>query len=365
MNKIKNIIITAVFVLIIGGFSIFHIILPDGEVSEWERRKLQQLPEASLSTLFDGYFMNSFETYLTDQFPLRDTFRTLKASFHFNVLGQKDNNDIVVIDGYASKLDRKINGVSVKNFTQKITKIYDTYLKDTDCRTYFSLVPDKNTFLTEGTDYPHFEYEELYDLTVQGLPYNLKKIEIKSLLDDWRYYKTDSHWRQDEIVPVANKIREKLGIAPLGELTMNDAGDFYGVYYGQSALPLEADRLIYLSNDEIDCATVTNIENDSITKVYDLSKLEALDRYDIFLSGALSIIEIDNPMGAEDKELIIFRDSFGSSLAPLLIPGYSKVTLIDTRYIPTNMIKQFVSFDKQDVLFIYGTGIVNNSSSLR
>lgn len=365
MNKIKNILITAVFVLIIGGFTLFHIILPDSEISSWERRKLQQLPEISLSRLFDGYFMHNFEAYLTDQFPLRDSFRTLKARFHFDVLGQKDNNDIVIINGSATKLDRKINGVSVGHFTDKITKLYETYLKDTDCRTYFSLVPDKNTFLTEGTDYPHFEYEELYDLTVQGLPYNLKKIEIKSLLDDWRYYKTDSHWRQDEIVPVANKIREKLGVAPLGELTINDAGDFYGVYYGQSALPLEADRLIYLSNEEIDGATVTNIEKEGVTKVYDLSKLDALDRYDIFLSGAVSIIEISNPKGEAGKELILFRDSFSSSLAPLLIPGYSKVTLIDTRYIPTNMIKRFVSFDSQDVLFIYGTAIVNNSSSLR
>ena len=365
MNKIKNILTVGIFSLIIGGFTLFHIILPDGEVSAWERRKLQQLPDVNLSSLFDGYFMHSFENYLTDQFPLRDTLRTLKAKFHFDVLGQKDNNDIVVVNGSASKLDRIINGVSVNNFTQKITKIYDTYLKDTDCKTYFSLVPDKNTYLTEGTIYPHFEYSELYDLTVQGLPSALKKIRINDLLSAESYYSTDSHWKQEEIIPVANQIRKKLGVAPLGELEEKEACEFYGVYYGQSALPLEADKLNYLTNDEIAGATVTNIENEAVTEVYDLRKLNALDRYDIFLSGALSIIEIDNPKGEEGKELIIFRDSFGSSLAPLLIPGYSKVTLIDTRYIPTATVKQFVSFDNQDVLFIYGTAIVNSSSSLR
>ncbi len=365
MKKLKNILTVTVFSLIIGGFTLFHIILPDGEVSAWERRKLQQVPDISLSSLFDGYFMHSFETYLADQFPLRDTLRTLKARFHFNVLGQKDNNDIVIVNGSASKLDRTINGVSVNNFAEKITKIYDTYLKGTDCKAYFSLVPDKNTYLTEGTIYPRFEYNELYNLTVQSLPSALKKIRTNDLLSAESYYSTDSHWRQEKLVPLANRIRERLGAAPLGELTEKEAGEFYGVYYGQSALPLAADKLVYLTDDEIEGSTVTNIENEAVTKVYDLRKLEALDKYDIFLSGALSIIEITNPKGEEGKELVIFRDSFGSSLAPLLIPGYSKVMLVDTRYIPTNMVKQFVSFDSQDVLFIYGTAIVNSSSSLR
>ena len=365
MNKIKNIVLTALFVLIIGGFTLFQVVLPDAEISSWERRKLQQLPEVSASALFDGYFMHNFENYLTDQFPLRNSFRTLKAKFHFNVLGQKDNNDIIIVDGHATKLDRKINGVSAKHFTEKITKLYDTYLKDTECKVYFSLIPDKNTFLTEGTIYPHFDFDELYELTLAGLPEAFEEIEIKPLLSADMYYTTDSHWRQEELVPVANYIRKKLGVAPLEALEKKEAGEFYGVYYGQSALPLEADRLFYLTSEEIEGATVTNIEKEGITKVYDLSKLEALDRYDIFLSGAVSIIEITNPKGEASKELILFRDSFSSSLAPLLIPGYSKVTLIDTRYIPTSMVKQFVSFDNQDVMFVYGTAIVNNSSSLR
>ena len=96
-----------------------------------------------------------------------------------------------------------------------------------------------------------------------------------------------------------------------------------------------------------------------------MTKLDALDRYDVFLSGAVSILKIANPKGEKGKELILFRDSFTSSLAPLLVPGYSKVTLIDTRYIPPQSVGNFVTFDNQDVIFIYGAGIVNNSSSLK
>lgn len=364
MKKIKHLLVPVIFTIIIAALTLSLFILPDTDVSEWERRKLQQMPDISISSLSSGSFMREFETYLADQFPLRNTLRTLKAKFHFDVLRQKDNNDIFIVDGSAGKLDKKINKTSVSNFQKRINTVYDTYLKGTECKVYFSLIPDKNLFLTEGTIYPHYTFSELYELTKSKLN-GFTDIDISSLLTASSYYTTDSHWKQQEIVTVANLIRKELGLSPVANLEKKDVGEFYGVYYGQSALPLEADRLVYLTNGEIEGATVKNIEKQGETKVYDLSKLKASDRYDIFLSGAVSILEITNPKGENEKELIIFRDSFGSSLAPLLLPGYSKVTLIDTRYIPTNMVGNFVEFSNQDVLFIYSTGMVNNSSSLR
>ena len=365
MTKIKNFLITLIFVLVIGGFTVAHYILPDKDISSWERRKLQQMPEITSSSLWNGSFMRDFETYLTDQFPLRDSFRTLKARFHFDVLGQKDNNGVYIKDSSASKLDRKISKTSVNNFAKKINTLYNSYLNKTDCKVYFGIIPDKNLYLTEGTDYPHYDFEELVSLTKNALPESLEWLDFTRLLSSSSFYNTDSHWKQEEIVPVANYIRKKLGLKAVSGLKQNDLGEFYGVYYGQSALPLEADRLIYLTNDDIDGATVKSVEKEGETKVYDLNKLDSLDKYDVFLSGAVSIIEITNPKGAKDKELIIFRDSFTSSLAPLLIPGYSKVTLVDTRYIPSQSVGNYVSFDSQDVIFLYGAGVVNNSSSLR
>lgn len=365
MYKFKNFLITLIFVLVIGGFTAAHFALPDKDISSWERRKLQQFPSLTVSSLFDGSFMRNFEAYLTDQFPLRDSLRTLKARFHFDLLRQKDNNDVYIVDGSASKLDKKISKTSVKKFADKITSLYSTYLKDTECKAYFSIIPDKSTFLTEGTLYPHYDFDELSALTQSNLPEGFKIIDLAPLLSAESYYNTDSHWRQEKIIPVANLIRKELGVKPLEALEEKELGDFYGVYYGQSALPLEADRLIYLTNEEIESATVKSIEKEGETKVYDMTKTDALDRYDIFLSGAVSILEITNPKGEKGKELVIFRDSFTSSLAPLLLPGYSKVTLVDTRYIPSQNVGNFVTFEGQDVLFIYGAGVVNNSSSLR
>jgi hypothetical protein len=80
----------------------------------------------------------------------------------------------------------------------------------------------------------------------------------------------------------------------------------------------------------------------------------------VFLHGPKSIITIENPESANPKELVIFRDSFGSSIAPLLAGAYSKITLIDIRYVSSLNLGRFIEFSRGcDVLFMYNTGTLN------
>ena len=364
MKKAKFISIILVFCILIGGASLWLFAKEDGEISEWERRKLQQFPEITFERVMDGKFMKEFVTYMTDQFPLRDEFRRLKANVLFKVYNQKDNGGIYIQDGSASKIDAVINQNSVDHFIGKIDNIYNSYLKDTDCKVYYSVIPDKNYFLAEKGGYPAMDYDELYRVLSEKLSY-MTEIEIKNLLEAEDYYTTDTHWKQEKIVDVANKIRQQMGMKPVTDYTEKTIGDFYGVYYGQSALPLDPDTIGYLTNDEIENCTVYNFEKNTEGKVYSLEKYEGLDPYDIYLSGAVSLLEITNPKGDEDKELVIFRDSFGSSLSPLLLSGYSKITLVDIRYIASDMVSQFVDFDNQDVLVIYSTMMINSSLTLK
>ena len=120
MKKAKFISIILVFCLLIGGASLWLIVKPDNEISEWERRKLQQFPEITAEKVMDGTFMKEFVSYMTDQFPLRNEFRRLKANVLFNVYRQKDNGGIYVLDGYASKLDSKINQANVDHFLRLV-----------------------------------------------------------------------------------------------------------------------------------------------------------------------------------------------------------------------------------------------------
>ena len=140
---------------------------------------------------------------------------------------------------------------------------------------------------------------------------------------------------------------------------------FYGVYYGQAALPMEPDTLYILESDLLrDCA-VYDHESGKTGEVYDESKLDSKDLYDIFLSGSRSLLTVVNPNAKTDRELIVFRDSFGSAMIPLLLTDYAKVTAVDIRYLQPAMLDRFVDFNGQDVLFLYSTLVLNNSETIK
>ena len=140
---------------------------------------------------------------------------------------------------------------------------------------------------------------------------------------------------------------------------------FYGVYYGQAALPMEPETLYTMESSLLENCRVYNYETDRYGTVYDRQKLEGKDLYEVFLSGAISLLRIENPQADTERELIVFRDSFGSSMVPLLVQGYRSVTLVDVRYISSAMLPKFLDFHGQDVLFLYSTLVLNNSFMLK
>jgi hypothetical protein len=194
----------------------------------------------------------------------------------------------------------------------------------------------------------------------------LKYIDITKDLEISDFYKTDTHWREENIVDIAEKIGNEMGTDVRAEYKEKSLDvDFYGVYYGQSALPLAAEKIKYLENDTLKNCKVRDYQNDKEISVYDMEKAYGKDPYEMFLSGSLSLLSIENENATTDKELIIFRDSFGSSLAPLLAEGYKKITVVDIRYIHPNSLENYIEFSNQDVLFIYSTSVLNNSETIK
>ena len=364
-NKTKHIVITTVMVAFFLVISVFAWVKPSDEFSASERRKLAQFPELSFKTVISGGFMSSFENYTLDQFPLRDKFRTLKALVALNVFNQSANNDIYVVDGFASKIEYPLNEESVERAGERFRYVYEKYLKDTNTKNYLSIIPDKNYFLGTENGYLSIDYDKMISLLRENTDF-LKYIDITKDLELSDFYKTDTHWREENIVDVAEKIGKEMGTNVKAEYDVKTLeNDFYGVYYGQSALPLEAEEIKYLTNDILKNCKVFDYQNNKEISVYDMEKAEGKDPYEMFLGGPLSLVTIENPNAKTDKELIIFRDSFGSSIAPLLVEGYKKITLVDIRYIHPNLLENYIEFNSQDVLFLYSTSVLNNSETIK
>ncbi len=340
---------------------------PKQDVSVSERRKLEQMPELTAENVLSGSFMTDFESYSLDQFPLRDQFRQLKALFHYYCLGQKDNNGIYIAGGYAAKVEYPLDEKSVSYAVSRFQNVYDTYLKDTGSKIFFSIAPDKGFYLSEANGYPALDYADLTDQVTSRLPW-AQYVDITGELTGGDYYRTDTHWRQERLLPAAAKLCQALGVPEpeAGDYTQTAVEKpFYGVYYGQAALPMEPETIYYLQSDLLKSCTVFNYENNKTTQVYDLEKLDSRDLYDVFLSGAAALLTIENPQAATDRELIVFRDSFGSSMVPLLIQGYKTVTVVDIRYLMSSLLGNFIDFHGQDVLFLYSTLVLNSSSTLK
>ncbi len=347
------------------GISIVCWVKPAGEYSTTERRKLAQFPKVTLETISEGKFMTDFEKYTLDQFPLRDGFRSLKAWVSQNIFAKSDNNDIYVENGYAVKMEYPLKEDSLKNAGAKFGKIYEKYLKESEGEIYLSLIPDKNYFLAKESGHLSMEYDQVFSMMQEEMPY-AEYIDITELLSEEDYYQTDVHWRQEKIVDVAEKIGTSMGISLAGNYeikTLND--EFYGVYFGQSALNLPGEKLHYLTNEMLEQCTVYNYENNQTLGIYDMVKADGNDPYELFLSGPVSLLKIENPNAVRDKELIVFRDSFGSSLVPLLAEGYQSIILVDIRYIQSDFLSNFVDFENKDVLFLYSTVVLNNSETLK
>ena len=340
---------------------------PQDKLSLWERRELAQFPETSMAEILSGKFMTDFESFSLDQFPLRDTFRQMKSLFHYYVLGQKDVGGIYLSQEYLAKQEYPLNEDSLSYGASRFENVYKTYLENTDVNIYTAVIPDKGYYLGEGSGHLTMDYEKLFSQMEQLMPWSAH-IDLTQSLSLDAYYKTDTHWRQEMLLPVAQVLCEAMNMTPpqAEEFTANKISDaFYGVYYGQAALPASPDTLTIMESNRLDACQLYNFADNSYSNIYDLTKVDSKDPYDVFLQGPQSLIRIENPNAKTKRELVIFRDSFGSSIAPLLVSEYKTVTLVDIRYIMPSALEKFLTFTNQDVLFLYSTLVLNNANTIK
>jgi len=364
-NKLKNLLTLALAAGLLYGFLLWGILRPDAALSTAERRPLTQRPVFTVQTALDGQFMSRFEQYTLDQFPLRDELRTLKALAVRDLFREKDNNGIYVADGYAAKLEYPMNTSSIDHAAERFRYLYENFMAHAGARVYLSVIPDKNYFLAEANGYPAIDYEAFVEALREQMDF-AQYIDLfgQLTLDD--YYRTDSHWRQERLPAVAAYLAHEMGVTLTDEYTEQVLGrPYYGVYYGYAALPMQPDELRYLTSETLAGCTVYNYETGKTGTVYDMEKGAGNDPYELFLSGSISLLSIENPNAETDRELIVFRDSFGSSLAPLLAEGYAKITLADIRYLPSSQMGKLLDFTDADVLFLYSVPVLNNSDTLK
>lgn len=275
-------------------------------------------------------------------------------------------------DGKIVEISPALNEKSIINATNRFRFLYDTYLSPNDMEAYIAIVPDKGYYLHDPKNRSQMDYESLFDLSWSQMDY-ATPIDLTADLSGDCYYATDSHWRQECLVPVATHIADIMEVNTTSSTDYEillATDKFMGSY--QEAISafssVESDIIYYLTNDVLSQAVVYNYDNDNTTGLYDWDKLEDRNPYDFFLSGPSALMHIYNPSADNTRKLVVFRDSFGSSLIPLLVPYYQEILVVDIRYTMSSRLDERINFDDwagADALYLYSTLLLNRSLSLK
>jgi len=379
MNKHIDKITIIAFCVFIFGLGIAFFAMPNDTHSRTERRMLARPPAISTDAIMSGQAMRDFEPYMQDHFPARELFRTINAMTRRYALRQRDHNDYYLAGGHLSQMEHPLNPTALTDNMRHLATIYAVMLEGMNV--FYAIILDKNYFLAPAHGFLHLDYDEFIRIVHRYMG-NHTFIDLFEILTIDDFYRTDIHWRQEALLPTAAALAYAMNApAPPANFTHHTLENFRGNFHGAAALPVRPDDLIFLTNHYTESAIVHTlteqggqfIMTDHITfqgetmplQVYNPALFYGMDSYDVFLAGAQALMTIYIPNATTDRELIIFRDSFGSSITPLLLGSYSKITLVDIRYIPARLLPQFIDFADQDVLFLYSVPILNRGGLFR
>lgn len=354
MSKKYAIFITALFCVFLFGFGAAFFLLPDQEFSEQENRYLTQFKVPTWETLKSGQFMEDFEEYVIDQFPLRDGWIRLKARSE-RALGKQENNKVYFgTDGQT--LFAHFTRPSDEELAKRVEYVNQLAAK-TDVPVYFALIPDKSCVWADllPAHAPNVDDGSLLADAQALCAGEVTWIDL-ALSGDDVFYRTDHHWSTMGAYQGYHAIAQALNgfyTTPAGEPALA-SDSFYGTTWSSAGAGWVKPDSIYTMVAEEGIEVTRYPEGQPVAgELYDETWLEKKDKYSMFLGGNQPLCIIQNPEASTDRKLLIVRDSYTDSLAPFLAQDYAEIHLIDLRYckIPPSTYIQENGIDQALVLY--------------
>lgn len=354
IQNIKNKIIGSLFILIISSLLIINISTQDLEKNERENRNLQMFPNITLEKFFSGKLSKEFIDYVDDQFANKDIFTQLKSWINYNGFNKSINNGIYSYKGFLVEALYPIKYNKLDLYVSNVEKIEGFINKE-----FLTIVvPDKSMYLPN--DMLKIDYKEF----LEYLPIEVYDINNQLTLDD--YYLTDLHWNHMGAYKAYKVIIEELLGEEYIDVEFKKIEENFRGYYSNKAMDLKPrDNMFIAENEIINSLKISYTENlvDFYSKIgpYYYDQLETDDKYNIYLNGNFPLVTITNDKANNNKELVIFKDSYGISIAPFLAMHYNKVTMIDLRIVKIETIMEDINTDA-DFILIHGFKTIQDSS---
>ena len=189
-----------IVIILIFVITVANIVLPDRDFSEKENRMLAQRPELSVTSLFDGRFMSHSESWLSDQFALRDLWISVRSRFQL-LMGKNDSNG--VYRGERGYLFQAPSEPDEEHLSANIEAI-NALAENTDLRIFMMVAPTAANILSEYLPAfaPVTDQNEYLTALKEKISSNIQYIHLYDTLkeheSDYIYYYTDHHWTTRE-----------------------------------------------------------------------------------------------------------------------------------------------------------------------
>lgn len=358
MSKKYSAFISILFCIFIFGFGILQFVLPDREFSQQENRFLAQFKAPTGETLKSGQFMEDFEDYITDQFPLRDWWINLKAQGE-KLLGKQENNKV-----YFGTDGDSLFAQYTRPTDEELAKLIDYVnrlagnMSMLNVPTYFALIPDKSFVWADRlpANAPYVDDGSVIEEAGKLCGDKLNWIDLSGALSgDDAFYRTDHHWSTmgayQGYVALMTAMNGSATILDYDPSLVSDS--FYGTTFSSSGASWITPDQMYTWVPEAGITVTRYPEGAPVPgSLYDLSKLEVKDKYSMFLGGNQPLCIIENPE-AKNGKLLVIRDSYCDSLAPFLALDYQEVHLFDLRYNRVPITQYVMENNIDQVLVLY------------
>lgn len=354
--------------LIVIVFLLAFIVLPKSSFSEIENRSLASFPKLNWDDIKDGDYMSDVSAYLSDHFPLKNTFVNSKTQFEQHVLKMDCINNIYIgKDGYRiEQYEKPENTGKIINTINKFNEAVENINVD------LMLVPTAYTIYDDKLPYYHRDISQLETLNNIYSSVSTSNIDVYPSFmlhrdNEQLFYKLDHHWTTDGAYYAYVKYCEHKGFTPVPKEDFNIqevTNDFKGTIYSKlNDYSLEGDVIkVYGYNNDL----TVNYDNKKTTNsLYNMDYVNKKDKYSLFLDNLHSYIEITNNNIDTDRELVIAKDSYANSFIPFLVNHYKKIYVFDPRSYKGS-ISDFVNEHNnvKDVLMLYNMNTIDQDTGI-
>lgn len=364
-----NLILTLAFLLLVVIFAIVNLCVKDKAYSDTENRSLAQSPTLTLETLADGSYFSGLTDHFSDQFFARDGWISLKLREE-QFLGRKDSGGVFLCsDNYLMAAPETPNEDALDD---SIASINDFASRYPDTSMYMMLVPAAANILTEYLPNNAPVRNQIQDIQDIGskLSSNIKLLDASETLlahkDEYIYYKTDHHWTSLGAYYTFRSTAQALGLTVTTDYTPHTVTDsFEGTLSSKSGSHQTTDEIhVYEPVTSSVEYYVTYPDGEKSCSLYRSDCLEDKDKYTVFFGGNHSIVEIKTTANNE-RNLLLFKDSYANCFVQFLVPYYENIIMIDPRYYYDNVNAIMSNYGITDVLFLYSGDTFVTTTALK